>query len=140
MFKKYMNEDPLVAWKQYGTIQNKNVTRRPASTEKASAIASKSTVLSAKATASTSKPPATSVSSKQAGASKAGSEAGPQNASKVAPPKLKSTLSGKGDIFASFSKAKPKTKPSETKVEPIADNDGAYLTHNSTLWNSAESF
>jgi hypothetical protein len=115
MFKNYAGEDPLVAWKQYGTTQNPNVTRRSGTEVATGAAIAPSKAIPSVATSNSVAPSKRSLASKDS-----------KTASTVAPPKLKSSSSGKGDIFASFSKAsaKPKSdlrKPDKSKAATLED-------------------
>jgi DNA polymerase delta subunit 3 len=95
---EYASEDPLLAWKQYGTIQNPNVKRR---TQKRPPPAA-----SAPATKEAPKPKPIPMLEKQA--SKASNESGPDSA-KATPVPEKNT---------DASKKKTATKPTTVKRQP----------------------
>ena len=129
----YASEDPLEAWKQYGTIQNSNVKRRTQRRQPpvpAPAVA-KDAASKTKSLQPTTKP---TVLEKQASKDKDNQEAKP--ASKPSsvkatpePPKKPpaATKRQNSDIFKSFAKGKTKPKKEESKssVEPSQPADEA---------------
>jgi DNA polymerase delta subunit 3 len=130
VFKNYASEDPLLFWKQYGTTQNPNVTRR-SGTEAligATIATSKAMPLASKASAAPSNSVAPSANAEQAKPRRSVASKDSKSTTTAAPPKLKSSSSGKGDIFASFSKAsaKPKSElkqPDKPKVADVEDGN-----------------
>jgi len=134
------NEDPLQAWKQYGTIQNSHVKRRtqrraPAASNAPTSTAAKPQPQAAPAIKTeTSKPTAHKATkpTEDATAAKETAQVAtgpavtrPSNTNKPA------TLKREGSsIFKSFAKAKPKATKTESQpsVEPSPAQDAAILS------------
>jgi DNA polymerase delta subunit 3 len=129
MYEKHAKEDPLEAWKQYGTIQNPNVKRRtgrrplgvPAPTAAPSRTTAKPTATVSKDNGpkSSAQPAKSGTAADTTGRDSAGAHAKP--ASNLGPSKP-GTAPSKRDsgLFASFAKAKPKEKTKANSAHPEA--------------------
>ena len=126
---EYASEDPLEAWKQYGTIQNPNVKRRARGTAPPPPPpVAKNAEVKAKSAAQ-------AVSQKEAADMKAGSKASSNNATPE--PERKSitkpttTKRQNSDIFKSFAKANTKPKnesQSSAEASPAPPAEDAAMT------------
>ncbi len=129
----YASEDPLVAWKQYGTIQNPNVKRRE---RRNAPVLPSAPVAQDVETKTKPLPPTTKAEQKPASkpsSAKATPEPGKKEvpAKKPAPSKRQSS-----DIFKSFAKSKTKPKeqlqssaeatpaPEDEKMGGFSDDEG----------------
>jgi DNA polymerase delta subunit 3 len=126
---EYASEDPLEAWKQYGTIQNPNVKRRARGTvPPPPPPVVKAAEVKAKAAAQT-------VSQKEAAEIKGESKASSNNATpepeKKGIAKPAATKRQSSDIFKSFAKAKTKPKnesQSSAEASPAPQVEDAAMT------------
>lgn len=125
----YASEDPLVAWKQYGTIQDPNVKRRTQRRGPPPPPSVKEPVVKAKPAAPTTKPTALD---KQA-SSKASTDSQPTSAKATPEPEKSTATANKGaaskpatnkrqssDIFKSFAKGASKPKKAAGSTESSA--------------------
>ncbi|KAF1821810.1 uncharacterized protein K489DRAFT_257189 [Dissoconium aciculare CBS 342.82] len=121
----HAGEDPLVAWKAYGTIQNSNVRRRtarvPPAPVPAAAVASKPVAKEAPAAKTATTKPDSKESTNSTTTQKAPAEMSKSDtakSSKVAPSKASAS-----SIFKSFAKTAPVTKkpaPTQSKNDSQA--------------------
>ena len=111
---KYASEDPLEAWKQYGTIQNQNVRRRTKG--KGPPAAPPVSLAPAQAAVAKAKPPTQPSKTSAAVESKPKAESKPAatEPEKKAITKPTATKRQSSDLFKSFAKAKPNPKKEES--------------------------
>ena len=123
----YASEDPLLEWKQYGTIQNPNARRRPRRTAPPTpAPVAKDAGLNAKPLAATAKVKEETKTEPKQSSAKATPEPGKKDISKPAQTKRQNS-----DIFKSFAKAKTAPKQdsqSSAEASPAAEPSDEPMT------------